>query len=78
MAQEKQKPCCARKVAKLHADQANLRSLAQKAASHDARGHDITRLKGMIVAAKILIVKDREAITDHEADHAAELQWASA
>lgn len=66
----KQSPCCSRLTSKLHHDQNNLRVLAQKAAYHSARGHNIERFKVLIAKEKALIARDREMIAEHEAQHA--------
>jgi hypothetical protein len=67
----KEPPCCARRTAKVHMEQNNLRTLAQKAAKADAQGRDITRLKQMIVECKAAIENDKQQVIDHEAEHAA-------
>lgn len=68
----KQAPCCARLTSQLHHQQNNLRTLARRAAMHDAKGNDITKLREMISNAKAEIQVLKGLIDDHEAQHAAE------
>ena len=67
----KQPACCARRSAKLTMDQANLTRLAQKTAAKDARNQDISALVIKIDECKAVIEADKQAIIDHEAEHAA-------
>jgi hypothetical protein len=66
----KQSPCCARRAAKLVMDEANLRRLAQRAAKRSEKGLSIVDLTAQIDECKAIIALDKQAITDHEADHA--------
>lgn len=66
----KMPPCCARPRAKLTMDEANLARLAKLAASDQARGRDITRWVAKIEENKAVIVADKIAIDEHDANHA--------
>jgi wobble nucleotide-excising tRNase len=66
----KQPVCCARRTAKLTMDRANLGRLAQKAAAREQKNLDITALKAKIEECKAVVEADKQAIIDHEAEHA--------
>lgn len=66
----KQLPCCSRRTGKLFHDQNNLHNLAKKAAFADAHGRDISKFKKLIAETKAAIEVDKQAIIDHEAEHA--------
>lgn len=66
----KQPVCCARRSAKLTMDQANLVRLAQRTAARAQKGLDIEDLKAKIEECKAVIEADKQAIIDHDADHA--------
>lgn len=70
MPEVKQAACCARRTSKLHHDQNVLRKYAQRAAFHSSKGRDITNLKRLIDETKVIIEADKQAIIDHEAEHA--------
>lgn len=66
----KQSPCCARVHARLVMEQANLRRLSQKTAMRASRGLSTALLLPRIEDAKQAVQGAKDAIVDHEADHA--------
>ncbi len=70
MSVTKQATCCARRTAKLTMDQANLARLAKKTAARAQKNLDITRFVEKIEECKAVIEADKQAIIEHEADHA--------
>ena len=67
---KKMLPCCGRRQAKLVMDQSALRTLAQRAAARQAKGLSIVNLMEKIDDMKTTIELDKEAIVEHEANHA--------
>lgn len=63
---EKMSPCCARRQAKLHMDEGNLRRIARRAALAPESKH----WHAKIATAKEHIAEAKRSIVDHEADHA--------
>jgi hypothetical protein len=64
--------CCSRVRAKLIMDEANLRTLAQKTAKRAEKGLSIVYLQSRIADVKATIEQSKQAIIDHDADHAGE------
>lgn len=64
----KQQPCCARRTSKLRMDQQDLARIARRA----ARYPESPRWKDAIAKQKKVIAMDKQAIIDHEAEHAGE------
>lgn len=62
--------CCSRLTGRVTHCEANVRSLATKAAVHDQKGHDITKLKRLMADAKVELKNARQILVDHEAEHA--------
>lgn len=75
MPNQKQPVCCARRSAKLTMDQANLARLAQRAAKRAEKGLEIETLKVKMEESKAAILEDRQAIIDHDAEHAGGLAY---
>lgn len=72
MPNAKQLPCCARRQAKLTMDQANLARLARRAARAAQRGEteQLARWQAKIAENQNTIAADKQAIVEHDADHA--------
>lgn len=66
----KMPPCCARREAKLTMDKSLLARIAKRAGSAQARNHDISGYRDQILKTKEAILDDKQAIIDHEAEHA--------
>lgn len=70
MSTTKMQPCCARTRARLTMDEANLRRLAQRAARRVEKGLSVVELTDAMERAKASIAEDKQAIVDHDAEHA--------
>lgn len=72
MPNAKMPPCCARRQAKLTMDQANLARLARRAAKAQQLGEteQAARWQALIAQNQATILADKQAIVDHDADHA--------
>ncbi len=66
----KQSPCCARRQAKLIMDQVNLGRLARMASARVAKGLSTVAIAARIEEEKFTIEAAKQAIIDHDADHA--------
>jgi hypothetical protein len=66
----KARPCCARAQARVTMEEANLARVAKMAAKRASQGLSTARLEGRIDDAKHAIATAKQAVLDHEGDHA--------
>ena len=64
----KEAPCCARKTGCVTREEANLRTVIRKAGSQPHRWK--TFWEPRVATAKATLAQARQAVIDHEADHA--------
>ena len=68
----KQTPCCARKTSEVTRAQSEVGRLARYIAAKQARGQRTDHLSENLDRAKRDLATAKQAVIDHEADHAAE------
>lgn len=69
----KMRPCCAKFVGRISAEEANLARLARLAARRSQKNLDLTSAKAAIARQKVALAQAKQNVIDHEAGHAGEI-----